>query len=157
MTTISVAGARGGTRRTVFFRATGRDGEWDAVMTALAALHGVLLIAVPAAPVIALGVWWNSNTIAHNFLHRPFFSGRAANRLFAAYLSLLLGIPQALWRDRHLAHHAGTNPRLRLTAELVQQTALVLAFWASLLARSPRFFLAVYLPGYLAGLGLCWL
>lgn len=150
MATISLPGAdrgaRGGARRI---------GGWDALMAALAAIHGALLIAMPAAPVIALGVWWNSNTIAHNFIHRPFFGGRAANRLFAAYLSLVLGIPQALWRDRHLAHHAGTAPRLRLTADLVWQTALVLALWAALLARSPRFFLAAYLPGYLAGLGLC--
>jgi fatty acid desaturase len=148
MATISLPRARGGARRIA---------GWDAVMAALAAVHGALLIAMPAAPVIALGVWWNSNTIAHNFIHRPFFGGRAANRLFAAYLSLLLGIPQALWRDRHLAHHAGAAPRLRLTADLVGQTALVLALWAALLVRSPRFFLAVYIPGYLAGLGLCWL
>src|SRR5437660_2749654 len=139
-----------------------RTGIWrfsrrDAILVALAVLHGVVLAAWPLAPVIAFGVWWNSNTIAHNFIHRPFFGGRAANRLFAAYLSLLVGIPQALWRDRHLAHHAGAAPRFRLTAELVWQTALVLALWAALLARSPRFFLAVYLPGYLAGLGMCWL
>ena len=52
----------------------------------------------------ALVVWWTSNTIAHLFIHRPFFRRRSANRLFALGMSLALGIPQTLWRDRHLAH-----------------------------------------------------
>ena len=84
-----------------------RTARWDALMVALAVAHAAVLLRLPTAPAIALGVWWNSNTISHNFLHRPFFRSRAANRVFGAYLSLLLGIPQALWRDRHLAHHAG--------------------------------------------------
>ena len=42
---------------------------------------------------IALGVWWNANTIAHHFIHRPFFRHRLANHLFAALLSVLLGSP----------------------------------------------------------------
>jgi len=129
----------------------------DALMVALAAAHAALLIAFPVAPVIALGVWWNSNTIAHNFVHRPFFRSRAANRLFSAYLSALLGIPQSLWRDRHLAHHAGVTWRLRLSARLRAETALVLALWAAMATRASLFFLRVYLPGYLAGLALCWL
>src|SRR5437764_1754958 len=45
---------------------------WDLLLVALAALHGVAVVAVPAAPVIAVGIWWNANTIAHNFIHRPF-------------------------------------------------------------------------------------
>jgi hypothetical protein len=35
------------------------------------------------------------------------------------------------------------------------QVALVLAFWALICIRAPRFFAFEYLPGYLAGLGLC--
>jgi hypothetical protein len=70
-------------------------------------------------------------------------------------LSVLLGIPQSLWRDRHLAHHAGIRPRVRWTAQLFTQATLVLALWAAMAARAPGFFLRVYLPGYLAGLGLC--
>src|SRR5689334_18390346 len=85
---------------------------WYAAMAPLAVAHAALVIAFPAASVIALGVWWNSNTISHNFLHRPFFRSRWANHLFAAYLSALLGIPQSWWRDRHLAHHAGVAPRV---------------------------------------------
>lgn len=135
----------------VAFGALGRDG----LLATLAAAHAALLLAAPVLPVIALGVWWNSNTISHNFIHRPFFRRRSANALFAAGLSVLLGIPQSLWRDRHLAHHGGVRPRIRLTIELGAQIALVLALWAALAARAPAFFVSVYVPGYLLGLGLC--
>lgn len=106
---------------------------------------------------IALGVWWSSNTVSHIFIHRPFFRRRAANRAFAAFLSVLLGIPQSLWRDRHLAHHAGVAPRVRRSPELCLQVLLVLGAWFAIAARAPFWFLTIYLPGYLAGLGLCWL
>jgi hypothetical protein len=134
-----------------------RHSRWDALPVGLAFLHGALLGAVPSAPVVALGLWWNSNTVAHYFLHRPFFRPRALNVLFALYQSALLGVPQALWRDRHLAHHAGRPWRLRLGPRLLAETAVVLALWAALLLLAPRFFLTAYAPGYLVGLGLCYL
>jgi hypothetical protein len=127
----------------------------DAPFLALAAIHGVVLAAWPTLPVIALGVWWNSNTIAHNFIHRPFFRQRSCNLLFAAYLSVLLGIPQALWRDRHLAHHAGVPWRWRTSRQLLIETALIVSLWTALATLYPHFFAAVYLPGYVAGLALC--
>src|SRR5438105_5044813 len=98
--------------------------RWDAFMIALAAAHAVVLFTAPSIPVIALGVWWNSNTISHNFIHRRFFRRRSANFLFATYLTVLLGIPLSLWRDRHLAHHAGVQRRLRLSTRLVFEVAL---------------------------------
>ena len=108
--------------------------RWDALLIALAAGHGALLCAVPSAPLIALGLWWNSNTIAHYFIHRPFFRARALNVFFALYLSVLLGVPQELWRGRHLTHHFGRlwqgwRPRL-LAVELV----LVAGLWTLLTA-----------------------
>ena len=138
-------------------RGRSRRARWDAVMVTLAAVQGALLIAAPGAPAIALGVWWNSNTISHNFIHRPFFRARWANLLFGIYLSVLLGIPQRLWRDRHLAHHAGVEPRLAFSGECALQASLILFLWILIAARAPGFFFSVYLPGYLAGLGLCWL
>ena len=57
-----------------------------------------------AAIAIAVGVWWNANTVSHLFIHRPFFRRRAANACVAALLTATLGFPQSLWRDRHLAH-----------------------------------------------------
>lgn len=125
------------------------------MFVALAIAHGVALVAAPASAFIAIGVWWNSNTISHNFIHRPFFPAQLANRLFSAYLSVLLGIPQALWRERHLAHHAATRWQLRLSAQLVSEVILVTSLWAALTVLNPRFFATVYLPGYLAGLALC--
>jgi hypothetical protein len=127
----------------------------DAILVALTALHACVLALWPAAPVIALGVWWDSNTIAHNFIHRPFFRSAGINRLFSAALSVLLGIPQTLWRDRHLAHHAGVPWRLRISARLAFETALVVCLWSCMAALHVRFFLLTYLPGYLVGLGLC--
>ena len=127
----------------------------NVTLVALAGAHAALLLAAPTAPVIAIGLWWNANTISHYFIHRPFFRGRGANRAFAAYLSVLLGFPHALWRDRHLAHHAGVAARTHLSRDLVMQASLVLAFWSVMLAAAPLFFLSVYLPGWAAGLLLC--
>src|SRR5580658_3377679 len=84
-----------------------RFSAWDAWFVALAGMHGAALLLFPFAPVIAIGLWWNANTISHNFIHRPFCRPRILNRLFSAYLSVLLGFPQTLWRERHLSHHAG--------------------------------------------------
>lgn len=124
-------------------------------MVALAALHGMAVMAVPAAPLIAVGVWWNANTIAHNFVHRPFFRAPSLNLLFSLYQSVLLGFPQTLWRDRHLAHHAGETWTLHWSSQLLVETALVGTFWAILAASNPLFFITAYLPGYTVGLALC--
>jgi fatty acid desaturase len=134
-----------------------RHSRWDTLPVALAVVHGVVLLAVPSVFVVAVGLWWNSNTVAHYFLHRPYFRSRALNVAFALYLSVLLGVPQTLWRDRHLAHHADRPWRFRLSRALCVESALILALWAALLALTPAFFLTVYLPGYVIGLGLCWL
>lgn len=136
-------------------RSATREATYDIAMVAFAAAHGVVLVMWPAAWTIAIGVWWTSNTIAHNAIHRPFFRTREANRLFALYLSTLLGIPQALWRDRHLAHHAGRHPRVRLSLELTVQAAAVLALWSGIAVSNPVFFMTAYVPGYVGGLLLC--
>lgn len=127
----------------------------DLLLVMLAGAHSAVLMTAPAAPVIAIGLWWNANTISHYFIHRPFFHRRGANRAFAAYLSVLLGFPHSLWRDRHLAHHAAVAARPRLSRDLVMQGALVLASWSVMLIAAPLFFLSVYLPGWAAGLLLC--
>src|SRR5437870_7572604 len=108
-----------------------------------------------AAVAIALGVWWNANTVSHLFIHRPFFRRRAANAGVAALLTAMLGVPQSLWRDRHLAHHRGTAYRFRLSTEIAVQGALVAAIWIAMALRAPAFFASEYVPGYLAGLLLC--
>jgi hypothetical protein len=123
----------------------------------LSVAHAAAIAIAPSIPLIAIGLWWSANTIAHNFIHRPFFRARVANRLFSAWLSLVLGLPQRIWRDRHLAHHAGLAPRLRWSAQLAIETTLVLALWTTAAMLAPRLFVTVYLPGWMIGLALCQL
>jgi hypothetical protein len=136
-------------------QSTLRYSAWDGVLVALAIAQGVLVLAAPCVAVLAIGLWWNANTISHNFIHRPFFRTRWINRLFAFYLSLLLGFPHAVWRGRHLAHHAGVAWRPRLTPQLVTELVFIAGLWATLLATAPRFFVTTYLPSLLIGLTLC--
>jgi hypothetical protein len=133
-----------------------RHSQYDRLLVCLSLLHGMLVWNWPSIPMIALGIWWNSNTIAHYFIHLPFFQQRFWNRAFSAYQSVLLGIPQRLWRDRHLAHHADTRWRLKWSRQLICETALVIALWSALLLTAPTFFLTVYLPGWALGLCLCF-
>lgn len=144
-----------------------RHSKWDALLIALSLAHGTLLLAAPSIPVIAIGLWWNANTISHNFVHLPFFGSRTLNRLYSLYLSVVTGIPQSLWRDRHLAHHAtavgalSERGRARSSDSYALQKPVemgtVLGLWALITSVNPAFFFAVYLPGYLIGLGLCYL
>jgi hypothetical protein len=102
-------------------------------------------------------MWWTANTVAHHFIHTPFFRRWLLNRLMVLYLSVLLGLPQSLWRDRHLAHHAGVAWRIRFSGSILAEVVLVLAVWTALFVTSPAYFLSAYLPGLGIGLGLCWL
>ena len=122
---------------------------------ALSLLHCIALVLAPSIPLIAIGVWWNSNSISHHFLHLPFFRSSSANRAYALYLTTLLGIPQSIWRDRHLAHHRGVPSRVRWTPAVVTEAMIVASLWGLLVLLSPLFFLTVYLPGIMLGLGLC--
>jgi Fatty acid desaturase len=141
-----------------------RTTDGTGVLVALSIVHGVLLLAVPSAPLVAILLWWNANTVSHNFIHRPFFRSRTAIRGFAAYLTLLIGVPQSFWRARHLAHHAATSGRAIDVRRQVAgdpwawaEAGLVVALWTTLAAVSPDVVLHVYLPGQAAGLALCWL
>jgi hypothetical protein len=125
------------------------------VFVGLSIGHAAALLTMTSVPLVAIGLWWNANTIAHNFIHRPFFRARAANRVFSAFLSLLLGVPQTVWRERHLAHHADRPVRIRLTPWVAAETMLILAAWTVAAAAVPATFLFVYLPGWTLGLALC--
>jgi hypothetical protein len=156
-----------------------RSAGCEGLLVGLALVHGGLLLAWPSIPLIALAMWWNANTISHNFIHRPFFRRRALNRAFSCYLSVVLGFPQSAWRARHLKHHElpeglpeglregsreGLGDRLGVDVRDPRplkpspiEIGLVLALWAAMAGFAPHFALAVYLPGYLLGLGLCGL
>ena len=133
--------------------------SWDSLLIALALAQGGLLLTWPSIPLIAVGMWWNANSVSHNFIHRPFFGARALNTIFSCYLSLLLGFPQSFWRARHLAHHFArerTRDRLDLKPLPLDITA-VIALWGTLIVLAPLFALTVYLPGFLIGGALCYL
>src|SRR5688500_6806926 len=132
-----------------------RHSRRDAILVALAGAYGALLLTVPSAPLIAIGLWWTANTVAHNFIHLPFFRARPANRAFSVFLSLILGFPQTLWRDRHLAHHAGRPWRVRWSEQLVAESAFVLLLWAALASQGPEFFFGTWVAGWAGGLALC--
>jgi hypothetical protein len=133
--------------------------RWDALLVALALAQGSLLLAWPSIPLVAVGLWWNANSVSHNFIHRPFFGTRALNVIFSCYLSLLLGFPQSFWRSRHLAHHfGGERARDQLDLRLLPlDVASVIALWCTLFVLVPCFALTVYLPGFLIGGLLCYL
>ena len=127
----------------------------DAFLVSMSLVHGALLLATPSTLLIAIGLWWNANTVAHNFIHQPFFRTRAANRAYSCFLSVLLGFPQTVWRERHVAHHAGRAPSLRLSRQLAIELALVLAAWGMAALFAPHLFFWTYLPGWALGLMLC--
>ena len=157
----SAYGSRTSSGRNVFatslVRGALRHSAWDALPLVLSLAHGVALLAWPTTTLIALGLWWNANTIAHQFIHLPYFRSSRLNRVYSIYLTLVLGFPQTLWRERHLAHHAGVPHRLRLTTPFIYETTVVLSLWLLLALNSSQFFWTVYVPGYAVGLGLCYL
>ena len=143
-----------------------RYSERDAILIALSFGYALLLLSAPSVVLIALGLWWTANTVAHNFIHTPFFRSRRLNRAYALFLSALMGVPQSLWRARHLRHHrelyvdehpqSEAAPPIPLWTQPVYfEVALILAGWTALALVDARFLLLVYAPGYLAGLGLC--
>lgn len=136
---------------------TFRHSRWDGVLVLASVGQGIVLWLWPSVLTVGAGLWWCANTVSHNFIHLPFFRSRAANGAFSIYLSVLLGLPQSLWREKHLAHHAERRWRLRLTRLMVVEATAVAILWGTLAAVSPGFFLLTYLPGWLLGLALCQL
>jgi hypothetical protein len=134
-----------------------RRAAWDATFVGLTAAHAALLLTVPSILLIGLAQWWSANTIAHNFIHRPFFRSRRLNAAYSAFLSLILGFPQRLWKSRHLSHHAGQRYRWHWSRPVLLEAGLVAGLWIGIAAVSPRSFLTVYLPGWMLGLALCQL
>jgi hypothetical protein len=138
-------------------RSVSRAGVEHAAFIGLSIAHAAAVVLVPHPIVIGIGLWWNANTISHNFIHRPFFAAAAANRLYAFFLSLMLGLPQTLWRDRHLLHHAEDPRPARLRAASQIELAGIGAMWTCFAIVAPAWFLWAYLPGWALGLGLCYL
>ncbi len=97
-----------------------KTSAWDAVPAVLAVAQlGLVLVFFYAWPdlswaarlgwlaLYALSVGWNLNSIAHNFIHNPFFRSDRLNRLMSLVITLALVSPQTMYRYIHLRHHAG--------------------------------------------------
>lgn len=149
------------------FRASRADAIVASLALAIGVAEGSLAVAtreagaaalVAASLAVALGTVWTSNTLAHIHLHTPIFRRRSLNVALSLWLSLVLQVPQTLWRHRHLAHHAGVAPRpLRRSRRLSVELSLALLAWVVLALASPRYLLVAHLPGWLLGLALCQL
>lgn len=149
-----------------FLRHSARD-AWlvgVAVIQSLASITFFVLAAgggalsrAAAIAIFGVGICWCSNTVSHNHLHNPLFSSRRNNRAFDLWLTLVLGVPQAIWKARHVWHHAGEpqQKRLPLARSARLQIMMVAAGWLVFLVAAPRLFLLTYVPGYILGMGLC--
>jgi fatty acid desaturase len=92
------------------------------VLGALAqgALVIIWFLTFPFAPwwvVISLGfifaccISWNVNSIAHNFVHNPYFSSDVLNRAFGWWQSVIMGFSQQFYDRVHQHHHMGNSDR----------------------------------------------
>jgi fatty acid desaturase len=106
-------------RRRVF-----RHSAWDAVPAVLVFAHlSLLLLFFAAWPQLGwparlagallygLAIGWNQDSVAHNFIHNPFFTSKLLNRLTEFALTLENGAPQTMYRWVHMRHHAGNSDR----------------------------------------------
>lgn len=101
-----------------------RYSGWDAIPAALAVLHlallGAFFVAWPhlgwagrllGGCAYAFAIGWNQDSVAHNFIHNPFFVSKRLNRLMEYVLTLENGVPQTMYRWVHMRHHAGNSDR----------------------------------------------
>jgi fatty acid desaturase len=108
---------RGATR---LFRYT----YWDGAPVLMLAAHLALLVAfffawphlawparLAGAALYGLAIGWSQDSVAHNFIHNPFFVSRRLNRLVAFALTLVNGAPQTMYAYVHMRHHAGNSDR----------------------------------------------
>jgi hypothetical protein len=143
--------------RSGLFRHSASDAWLVGAAVVQAALFAFAFTSLPnaaAALIFGAGTCWCSNTVSHNHLHNPLFQSRTLNRGFSLFLSMLLGIPQSIWKARHLWHHAGEPAEKRALRPAWSEVVLVLAGWLAFLALAPRVFLLAYVPGYVLGMAL---
>lgn len=74
-------------------------------------MFGQLSVAVTMAlgALLIFLICANFQCTAHNFLHNPFFVSKRLNQAFSVVNTLVLGIPQSLYRLHHLHHHKYNN------------------------------------------------
>jgi len=95
---------------------------WDLVPVLMLASHLALFVAfflawphlswptrLAGATLYALAIGWSQDSVAHNFIHNPFFVSPGLNRLAAYALTLVNGAPQTMYAYVHMRHHAGNS------------------------------------------------
>lgn len=127
----------------------------DRLPVLLTLLPVFAVAAWPSWPTVGLALWWTGNTVSHQAVHRRLFRAPWLERCFSVWLSLLLCVPQRLWRARHLAHHAGERWRWRRDPSMLVEAAAICTFVTAGWLAAPSFAAGVLLPGVAAGLGLC--
>jgi len=75
---------------------------WGVAPPVVSALVGALCVVLNCL---------NYQSIAHSFIHHPFFASHRLNRVFSVISSLALQAPQTLYRVHHLEHHRYNNDR----------------------------------------------
>jgi fatty acid desaturase len=149
---------------------------------------------------IVFNYCWNVQSIAHNFIHNPFFRNIWLNRAFSMLNSVAIGVPQTIYHHYHLNHHYGDNdapgpdgttkdwgstyrhgnggapepfwsycligffrfelgPCFRMIWRngrkhillLAAETAVLAAFWLTMLLADWRYLVYYYLPSYYLG------
>lgn len=114
-----------------------RHSAWDAVPAALALGHLAALLAffiawpdlgwgwrIAGAAAYAFAIGWNQDSVAHNFIHNPFFASPTLNRLMEFVLTLENGAPQTMYRWVHMRHHAGNSDRPGADGETIDPISI---------------------------------
>lgn len=98
--------------------------RWDALSVAAGLAHLAFVVGIVArfagrpwwgnlicGLAYAYAAAWNLNSVAHNFIHTPYFRWAPLNYAFSLLLSLALCSPQRFYRWIHLRHHEGNSDR----------------------------------------------
>ena len=114
-----------------------RYSPWDIVPAALVGVHLAALalffvmwpqLTWPAriggAALYGLAIGWSLDSVAHNFIHNPFFVWRPLNRAIAFALTLVNGVPQTMYDYVHMRHHAGNSDRKRADGTTIDPISL---------------------------------
>jgi len=107
--------------RSAFFAYT----PWDLVPTLMGLGHLVFVaflffgfhatpwaVWIPLALLYSISISWSINSTSHNFIHNPFFTAPALNRIYSIILSITDGFSQEFYHHVHLRHHVGNMDRI---------------------------------------------
>ena len=79
---------------------------------------------IGGAAAYGFAIGWSLDSVAHNFIHNPFFVWRPLNRAVAYLLSIVNGVPQTMYDFVHMRHHAGNSDRKRADGTTIDPISL---------------------------------